>query len=109
MVELGQWPLSHQACDDSGDPPGSWTAFRQQVKTCDAVLFVTPAYNRSVPAPLTNAIDVGERNCKRHSLLKKGDAYDREEMNSLGKFCATDDISQSASTDAWRERSWQRT
>ena len=74
MVEIGQLPLSHQAFDDSGDPPGSWTAFRQQVKTFDAVLLVTPAYNRSVPAPLTNAIDVGERNCKRHSLSRKGDA-----------------------------------
>jgi len=86
MVEIGQLPLSHQDFDDSGDPPGSWTAFRQQVKTFDAVLFVTPAYNRSVPAPLTNAIDVGERNCKRHSLSKKGDAYDREEITGSNEM-----------------------
>lgn len=42
-------------------PPPEWTAFRDRVKAADAVLFVTPEYNRSVPAPLKNAIDVGSR------------------------------------------------
>ena len=30
-------------------------------ETADAVLFVTPEYNRSVPAAMKNAIDVGSR------------------------------------------------
>jgi NAD(P)H-dependent FMN reductase len=38
-----------------------WTAFRQRVKAADAVLFVTPEYNRSMPAVLKNALDVGSR------------------------------------------------
>ena len=33
----------------------------QLVKAADAVLFVTPEYNRSVPGVLKNAIDVGSR------------------------------------------------
>src|SRR5215510_9675272 len=61
IVEIGQLPLYNQDFDDSGNPPGSWTAFRQQVKAYEAMLFVTPEYNRSVPAPLKNAIDVGSR------------------------------------------------
>ena len=61
IVEIGQLPLYNQDFDDSGNPPGSWTAFRQQVEAYEAVLFVTPEYNRSVPAPLKNAIDVGSR------------------------------------------------
>ena len=61
IVEIGQLPLYNQDFDDSGNPPAAWTAFRQQVKVYDAVLFVTPEYNRSVPAPLKNAIDVGSR------------------------------------------------
>jgi chromate reductase, NAD(P)H dehydrogenase (quinone) len=61
IVEIGQLPLYNQDFDDSGNPPAAWTAFRQQVKAYDAVLFVTPEYNRSVPAPLKNAIDVGSR------------------------------------------------
>ena len=35
--------------------------FKAAIAASDAVLFVTPEYNRSVPAPLKNAIDVGSR------------------------------------------------
>jgi len=31
------------------------------VEACDALLFVTPEYNRSIPGVLKNAIDVGTR------------------------------------------------
>ena len=47
--------------DLEATPPGEWTAFRALVKAADAVLFVTPEYNRSVPGVLKNAIDVGSR------------------------------------------------
>ena len=36
-------------------------AFRERIRRADAVLFVTPEYNRSVPGVLKNAIDVGSR------------------------------------------------
>ena len=61
IVEIGQLPLYNQDFDDNGQPPRAWTEFRQQMKAYDAVLFVTPEYNRSVPAPLKNAMDVGSR------------------------------------------------
>ena len=60
IVEIGQLPFYNQD-QDEGQPPASWTSFRQSVKAVDAVLFVTPEYNRSVPAVLKNAIDVGSR------------------------------------------------
>jgi chromate reductase, NAD(P)H dehydrogenase (quinone) len=41
--------------------PLPWLEFRDRVRRADAVLFVTPEYNRSVPAVLKNAIDVGSR------------------------------------------------
>ncbi|GBR75111.1 MULTISPECIES: NADPH-dependent FMN reductase [Acidiphilium] len=43
------------------NPPAEWTASRQRIAAADAVLFVTPEYNRSAPAVLKNAIDVGSR------------------------------------------------
>src|SRR5689334_2512640 len=61
MIEIGQLPLYNQDPDDQGSPPKEWTAFREKMKTLDGFLFVTPEYNRSVPAPLKNAIDVGSR------------------------------------------------
>ncbi|WP_354684806.1 NAD(P)H-dependent oxidoreductase [Cupriavidus necator] len=59
IVEIGELQLYNQDVDEN--PPQTWTAFRDRVRRADAVLFVTPEYNRSVPAPLKNAIDVGSR------------------------------------------------
>src|ERR1700755_2900921 len=59
IVEIGALPLYNQ--DDEATPPAAWMTFRERVKAADAVLFVTPEYNRSVPAALKNAIDVGSR------------------------------------------------
>ncbi len=41
--------------------PTEYTAFRNRMKDIDAVLFVTPEYNRSIPATIKNALDVGSR------------------------------------------------
>src|SRR6059058_5806284 len=53
-VEIGQLPFFNQDLETESTP-AQWTAFRQRVKAADAVLFVTPEYNRSVPAALKNA------------------------------------------------------
>jgi chromate reductase len=47
--------------DAEKNPPQSWLWFRDAVRPLDAVLFVTPEYNRSVPGCLKNAVDVGSR------------------------------------------------
>ncbi|UQS83403.1 NADPH-dependent FMN reductase [Bombilactobacillus thymidiniphilus] len=62
FIEIGDLPLFNQDFED-GDlqEPESYQRFRQEVKNVDAILFVTPEYNRSVPAVLKNAIDVGSR------------------------------------------------
>jgi len=60
-VEIGELPIYNQDFDDEGTPPLSWISFREHMKDFDAVLFITPEYNRSVPAVLKNAIDVGSR------------------------------------------------
>src|ERR1700730_1762613 len=60
IVEIGQLRLYNEELETAA-PPGSWTAFRQRVRAADAVLFVTPEYNRSVPAVLKNALDIGSR------------------------------------------------
>jgi len=60
-VEIGHLAMYNQDFDDEGNPPAAWIAFREHMKKFDAVLFVTPEYNRSVPAVIKNAIDVGSR------------------------------------------------
>ena len=59
-IELGAMPLYNQDLE-TASPPEAWTTFRREVVASDALLFVTPEYNRSIPSVLKNAIDVGSR------------------------------------------------
>ncbi|MDB5776545.1 MAG: NADPH:quinone oxidoreductase [Herbaspirillum sp.] len=59
IVEIGDLPLFNQ--DMEATPPAPWVAFREAISKVDGLLFVTPEYNRSMPAALKNAIDVGSR------------------------------------------------
>src|SRR3954465_976731 len=59
IIEIGQLPIYNQDGDEN--PPAEWTAFRERIGAADAVLFVTPEHNRSVPAAPKNAIDIGSR------------------------------------------------
>jgi chromate reductase len=66
-------PMYNQDLDDDGTPPRSWTDFREAVKECDAYLFVTPEYNRTIPPVIKNALDIGSRPyCKNVWGGKKG-------------------------------------
>lgn len=61
LIEIGQLPLYNQDFDDEGNTPEVYTEFRNKIQEVDAVLFVTPEYNRSYSAALKNALDVGSR------------------------------------------------
>jgi chromate reductase len=61
QVEMGDLPLYNQDFDDQHRVPAEWAEFRRKIAAADAVLFVTPEYNRSIPGVLKNAIDVGSR------------------------------------------------
>ena len=59
-IAIGELPLYNYDLETKTPPP-AWTAFRTAVKACDAILFVTPEFNRSMPGALKNAMDVGSR------------------------------------------------
>ena len=52
FINIGDLELYNQDLDDEGTPTEAWTTFREEVKQVDGVMFVTPEYNRSVPAVL---------------------------------------------------------
>ncbi|MEO8042556.1 MAG: NAD(P)H-dependent oxidoreductase [Acidobacteriota bacterium] len=60
FVEIGALPHYNEDLE-TDSPPASWTEFRSAIKSSDAVLFLTPEYNRTIPGGLKNAIDVGSR------------------------------------------------
>jgi chromate reductase len=87
-------PLYNQDLD-TDDPPGAWTAFRAEVKASDAVLFVTPEYNRSVPGVLKNAIDVGSRPYGKSVFAQKPAAVVSQSPGAIGGFGANHALRQS--------------
>lgn len=93
LIEIGQLPLYNQDSDDN--PPAEWTNFRERIKTADAVLFVTPEYNRSVPAPLKNAIDVGSRPYGKNAWAGKPGAVVSASPGAIGGFGANHHLRQS--------------
>lgn len=74
--------------DTEAAPPPEWVRFREQVRACDAVLFVTPEYNRSVPAVLKNALDVGSRPYGHSVWAHKPAAVISQSPGAIGGFGA---------------------
>lgn len=59
VVQIQDLPLYTQDLDSITVP--AYERVREQLKTADAVLIVTPEHNRSVPAALKNLLDIGSR------------------------------------------------
>ena len=60
MVEIGDLPLYNEDLETE-TPPAAWTRLRTSVRAADGIFFATPEYNRSLPAGVKNALDVGSR------------------------------------------------
>jgi chromate reductase len=95
VVEIGQLALYNQDDDASGKPPAAYQTFRQRIKAADAVLFVTPEYNRSVPGVLKNAIDVGSRPYGQSAWDGKPGAVISLSPGAVGAFGANQHLRQS--------------
>ncbi|GFZ98934.1 NADPH-dependent FMN reductase [Nesterenkonia alkaliphila] len=65
IVEIRDLPLYDFDYDDpevtDKPTPPEYTSFRGAIKASDGVLFVTPENNRTIPACLKNAIDIGSK------------------------------------------------
>jgi len=94
IVPIGDMPLYNPDIDGAA-APASWTAFRERIKSADAVLFVTPEYNRSVPAALKNAIDVGSRPYGQSAFAGKPAAVISSSMGPIAGFGANHHLRQS--------------
>ena len=94
IVEIGDLALYNEDVEAAG-APASWTAFRTAMKSAQAVLFVTPEYNRSVPGALKNAIDVGSRPYGQSVFSGKPGAIISVSPGAMGGFGANHHLRQS--------------
>lgn len=95
-IGIGELPLYNQDLETQTPPP-AWTAFRNEVKSSDAILFITPEYNRGMPAAVKNAIDVGTRPPKQSVWKGKPAAVISLTPGRLGAMAANQQLRLSLS------------
>src|SRR5215468_6196946 len=93
ILEIGHLPFYN--ADYEADPPQAVRDFKQRLESFDAVLFVTPEYNRGVPGVLKNAIDVGSRPYGKSSWNGKPTAVVSVSPGPIGAFGSNHQIRQS--------------
>ncbi len=69
-VDLRDLPLYDEDLEAAGGTPAV-AAFQEQIRRADALLFVTPEYNYSIPGVLKNAIDWGSRPSGKGPMMRK--------------------------------------
>lgn len=93
ILEIGHLPIFNPDADEN--PPAVWIEFRSHVRAADAVLFVTPEHNRSVPAALKNALDIGSRSYGKNAWSGKPGAVVSASPGAIGGFGANHHLRQS--------------
>jgi chromate reductase len=93
IADIGQLPLFNQ--DWEAAPPQAVVEFKERVRAADAVLFVTPEYNRSMPGVLKNAIDVASRPYGQSAWSGKPGAVVSASPGAVGGFGANHHLRQS--------------
>lgn len=94
FVEIGDLPLYNPDLE-SNNQPDAWGRLRENIRGADAVLFVSPEYNRSVPAALKNALDVGSRPMGKSVWSGKPCAVVTGSPGAVGGFGANHHLRQS--------------
>jgi chromate reductase len=96
-IPIGDLPLYSYDYDPDYPPPAR--ALKDAIAAVDAVLFVTPEYNRSIPGGLKNAIDWASRPWGQNSFTRKpsaiigtspgkiGTAVAQQHLRSILAFC----------------------
>jgi chromate reductase len=99
LEEIAIRDLPLYSYDYDKDYPPAGKALKDAIASVDAVIFVTPEYNRSIPGSLKNAIDWGSRPWGKNSFSRKpsaiigtspgkiGTAVAQQHLRSIMAFC----------------------
>jgi chromate reductase len=99
MTEIGFGELPLYSYDYDADFPPVARRFKDAIASSEAILFVTPEYNRSIPGGLKNAIDWASRPYGQNAFTRKptaiigtspgkiGTAVAQSHLRSILAFC----------------------
>lgn len=94
IVDISKLPFYEQDLKEANKEPNEWHVFRQQIKENEALLIVTPEYNRSFPAVIKNALDVGSRPYGKSVWNNKPGAIVGVSPGAIGGFGASNHLRQ---------------
>ena len=92
LIDISKLPLYNQ--DYDGADPKEYTVFRDEIQALDGLLFITPEHNRSIPAALKNALDVGSRPYGKNVWSGKPGAVISQSPGGIGGFGANHSLRQ---------------
>jgi chromate reductase len=92
LIEIGNLPFFNE--DEEKNPPQACVDFKNQIKTFDGFIFLTPEYNRSIAPALKNALDIGSRPYGQNLWDKKPCAAMSASMGATGGFGANQHLRQ---------------
>ena len=99
FTEISIRDLPLYSPDYDADYPPEARALKESIHRSDAILFVTPEYNRSIPGALKNAIDWASRPYGKNAFTRKpsavigtspgaiGTAVGQQHLRSVLGFC----------------------
>lgn len=96
-IEIVDYPIENLpffSQDLESDLPQEVQDFKKLVKGSDAVLFITPEYNRSIPGVLKNAIDWASRPYGKSEWDKKPAGVMGASVGNIGTFGAQHHLRQ---------------
>jgi len=96
FLDIGSLAMYNEDLDNENDMPQQWRDYREAVKALDGVLFVTPEYNRSMPAAMKNALDIASRPYTSNLWGRKPGAVISVSPGMIGGFGANHHLRQSA-------------
>jgi chromate reductase len=96
FVQLSDVPIYNE--DLWENPPAGVTRLKKDIEGADAVLFITPEYNRSIPAVIKNAIDWGTRPYGKNSWIGKPAAIAGASPGAVGTAVAQSHLRSIVST-----------
>ncbi len=88
LAEISFRELPLYSYDYDADYPSVARAFKESIMASDAILFVSPEYNRSIPGALKNAIDWASRPYGTNAFTRKPSAVIGASPGSIGTAIA---------------------
>jgi chromate reductase len=88
LAEISFRELPLYSYDYDADYPAAARTFKQAIMSSDAILFVSPEYNRSIPGALKNAIDWASRPYGSNAFTRKPSAVIGTSPGSIGTAVA---------------------